>query len=532
MKMKKKFNKKTKPNNKKKKKMNNDQQDIYMDKNQNMNNKKIKNNLNNQNLFLEGNNQNKKAIFKTFKDNTNNINKKDYKNEKFYQYDNKENIDPSDPMFPLLISKNENIYLQDEKNSKQSGNNQIIIINKNYNTNKFVNNNNYYDKNDKVSILDKKIDTDENMSIVSNASKGSSNNNLHYIEDDNYKPNSCNNINFSKFSDDLTENTDKKITSYKDYLNLENELLLKNYGSQFFMEIKKQEQKIRYTNLLRNHKITSQLRTKMVDWMLEVLNTLNYSPESFFQSVHIMDTYLNYYTECLTDRDVHLIGMCSMWIATKFEEQCPMKMEFLEHKVGHNTFKDKEIVLKERQILQSIDIGKIVSTNPQECVSSFIYDFLQNNQTFVNNFKVEWYMKLLETFANYYSKLTCHFDAFSNYPACFKAIGCLLVAYERIKKENYKISSEAEYYVKEWLRYIIRENIYEYTQSELINKLLDADKTYQGLDFIGFNLNKSFYYEVATIKEKFKVEHYDELVLKTPTSSGNFNNHTSEEELL
>lgn len=47
-----------------------------------------------------------------------------------------------------------------------------------------------------------------------------------------------------------------------------------------------------HNNILANHAIGSTLRSKMVDWMIEVLSSYKMSEETFFRSVYFMDAYL------------------------------------------------------------------------------------------------------------------------------------------------------------------------------------------------------------------------------------------------
>jgi hypothetical protein len=44
--------------------------------------------------------------------------------------------------------------------------------------------------------------------------------------------------------------------------------------------------------VLGTHGITANLRSKMVDWMIEVLSSYKMSEETFFRSVYMMDAYL------------------------------------------------------------------------------------------------------------------------------------------------------------------------------------------------------------------------------------------------
>ena len=45
-------------------------------------------------------------------------------------------------------------------------------------------------------------------------------------------------------------------------------------------------------DMLNNHSITSSLRSKMVDWMIEVLSSYKMSEETFFRGVYMMDAYM------------------------------------------------------------------------------------------------------------------------------------------------------------------------------------------------------------------------------------------------
>ena len=70
----------------------------------------------------------------------------------------------------------------------------------------------------------------------------------------------------------------------------ESDSLLQNYGEEayFFNKLlDKTVYKIPET-FLQNHKITSIVRTKMIDWMIEVCSVFNFMDETFFLSVNIL----------------------------------------------------------------------------------------------------------------------------------------------------------------------------------------------------------------------------------------------------
>ena len=63
----------------------------------------------------------------------------------------------------------------------------------------------------------------------------------------------------------------------------------------------------------------------MVDWMIEVCTSFSCSDRTWFLSVALFD----YYTQLmkgkkvLRNQDVHSIGVCAMYIATKYEDVYP-----------------------------------------------------------------------------------------------------------------------------------------------------------------------------------------------------------------
>jgi hypothetical protein len=91
--------------------------------------------------------------------------------------------------------------------------------------------------------------------------------------------------------------------------------------------------------MLLHHEITSSLRSKMIDWMIEVLSSYKMSEESFFKSIFIMDSYLKKSKAKLEVKDLHLIGISSMFLASKYEEIHPLKLDVLFDKIARKKFR-------------------------------------------------------------------------------------------------------------------------------------------------------------------------------------------------
>ena len=106
-------------------------------------------------------------------------------------------------------------------------------------------------------------------------------------------------------------------------------------------------------NFLDSHKITPRMRTRMADWMIEVLSNYNCDDLTYFESINLMDRY---FFECkkkkktLIPEDLHLIGVTSMFIASKYHDIRPLRLKTVQEKIAHNKLTCEEIKNKEDEI--------------------------------------------------------------------------------------------------------------------------------------------------------------------------------------
>lgn len=86
-----------------------------------------------------------------------------------------------------------------------------------------------------------------------------------------------------------------------------------------------------------------------------------------------MDRYFKQCEETLVSSDLHLVGVVSMFIASKYEDVVPILMKTLIKQIGHNKFNQKQIELKEIEVLRIIGF-KIGSPTIKEWVDRYIED--------------------------------------------------------------------------------------------------------------------------------------------------------------
>ncbi len=75
----------------------------------------------------------------------------------------------------------------------------------------------------------------------------------------------------------------------------------------------------------------------MVDWMIEVLSSFKCEQNTFFISLDILDEFLTKSKKKIDYKQIHILGVTSMLIASKIEEIVPFKVKTIVNKMVHNT---------------------------------------------------------------------------------------------------------------------------------------------------------------------------------------------------
>ena len=110
----------------------------------------------------------------------------------------------------------------------------------------------------------------------------------------------------------------------------------------------------------------------MVDWMVEVLTTFKNSDQTFFLAINLMDRYFKNVSISLPSTELHLAGVVSMFVASKYEDIVPLMMKTVVNKIGHNKFELRQIEEKELELLRVNDYKVGVPT-----IKEFLDRFLE-----------------------------------------------------------------------------------------------------------------------------------------------------------
>jgi len=98
----------------------------------------------------------------------------------------------------------------------------------------------------------------------------------------------------------------------------------------------------------------------MIDWMVEVCGSFKFRERTYFLAVALFDKYLLLKAKqgkCLSNQEVHAIGVTAMYTASKYEDLAPIHSKIVSDKITHNTISRKEIKNMELEMLQDFSFS-------------------------------------------------------------------------------------------------------------------------------------------------------------------------------
>ena len=189
---------------------------------------------------------------------------------------------------------------------------------------------------------------------------------------------SLNNTLYQNLNKTISNNNLYAIQTEKNSLNLQNFII--NISLSKNNKFENKDFKKLLSKLIRD--------TRMVDWMIEVLSNYKCDESTFFESVNIMDRY---FKECekkniiLQPSELHLIGIVSMFIASKYQDIYPMRIKVIQEKIAHGKLSCDDIKKREEEIMKFLDYSIGLPTI-WDFINIFIEEifFVENNNYHIN----------------------------------------------------------------------------------------------------------------------------------------------------
>ena len=235
------------------------------------------------------------------------------------------------------------------------------------------------------------------------------------------------------------------------------------YGRNVFSYLKSKEKDsfIPKNYLSQDHIISSVVRMKMVDWMLEIIKAFELDDDTFILSVNIMDYYIaNEKSIRLKDDDIHLIGMCCIFLASKIEDIIPLRMSNIVNEIGHRRFSSKTIEAKERHIVKILNFN-FHKINTIDFVKTLFSDFLITNSEDIIKLDGDKYLKKFFKLCIFIGQLTLYDEKFYSFLPSIISIGIISLGFDLMKTNMKQPEIEKKKslfnYVHDWICYLINE---------------------------------------------------------------------------
>ena len=279
-------------------------------------------------------------------------------------------------------------------------------------------------------------------------------------------------------------------------------------------------------NFLNSHKITERMRTRMVDWMIEVLSNYHCDESTYFEAVNLMDRYFKVCDtkkQILHPPELHLIGVTSMFIASKYQDIYPLRLKIVKDKIAHNKLSCQEIKDKEDEITRYLDYNLglptmwdfiniyleeifYINCNKHHIKNKILLDTYYNDIStedddelgnMINKKYTKNMLNLLKYVCIYLAKMNCHDYQLMQKKHSLLAASTIFVAIkicEQINKEEY-----INDYFSEKLNEISNnsENDIIKTAQKILYNAQNFDTKFSGLE----NLKKVHFNAIIELKE-------------------------------
>ncbi|KAH8266120.1 hypothetical protein KR038_004660 [Drosophila bunnanda] len=111
--------------------------------------------------------------------------------------------------------------------------------------------------------------------------------------------------------------------------------------------------------MVRQEDICHRMRSVLIDWLVEVTVSFEINTETLYLSVSSIDRFLS--QEAVRRSVLQLVGTTGLFIASKFEEMVPPKVEELIN-LTDNSYTSQEILNMERLMLKTLSFNLVTPT--------------------------------------------------------------------------------------------------------------------------------------------------------------------------
>ena len=387
---------------------------FHPNKNNNANNKSSKISKDNiEDINYEKNNEENKEN----KENINN--NENYPNDKKIKEDIKEKEEKNNNKENIKIEENiENDKNYDNKENKENEKKEedkleTTVIHNDKNNNKEIKN-----------TSEKHLKEQKSQKSIEKSEKEEKNTKYH--------TNNQEKINLKKDKSEL--NSPKKILTYFDTTHITNVQIPKDYLNTIYYNLLVEENKELtskpvYNYMKKQKEINDQMRSILVDWIIDVHHKFGFTDETLFMTILIIDRYCS--LEQISRIKYQCLGITALMIACKHEEiNVPKVDDFIY--ITDNAYTKEEVFKMENDVLSKLNF-ELLYPSPIK-----FYEYLSLHVDFSKKYHMLG-KYLMETFL---------LDLkYIKYKPSIISCACTYIVMKFFKMENYRHSYERKFYL-------------------------------------------------------------------------------------
>ena len=389
---------------------------FHPNKNNNANNKSSKISKDNiEDINYEKNNEENKENINNNENYPNDKKIKEDKREKEEKNNNKENIEIEEN-----IENNKNYDDKENKENKENENEkkeedklETTVIHNDKNNNKEIKN-----------TSEKHLKEQKSQKSIEKSEKEEKNTKYH--------TNNQEKINLKKDKSEL--NSPKKILTYFDTTHITNVQIPKDYLNTIYYNLLVEENKELtskpvYNYMKKQKEINDQMRSILVDWIIDVHHKFGFTDETLFMTILIIDRYCS--LEQISRIKYQCLGITALMIACKHEEiNVPKVDDFIY--ITDNAYTKEEVFKMENDVLSKLNF-ELLYPSPIK-----FYEYLSLHFDFSKKYHMLG-KYLMETFL---------LDLkYIKYKPSIISCACTYIVMKFFKMENYRHSYERKFYL-------------------------------------------------------------------------------------
>lgn len=124
----------------------------------------------------------------------------------------------------------------------------------------------------------------------------------------------------------------------------------------YLLALESLEQCIPVARTLQSHLISDSLRSKVIDWVIEIHYKFQSSPRTLYLTVKLIDCFMSK-THGLCPNDLHLLSLSCVYLSSKYEDLFPIQLLSVAQIIGQCAIPKEEILAKERELLSLMDFN-------------------------------------------------------------------------------------------------------------------------------------------------------------------------------